>query len=103
MNCTRCQGTGFLNLDQVPAVVIQSFETAGDHGFVLDWIYEMDSARSSADCSCHISPPCYGCTEYSHDVQVCDCCGDGETWYGEPGEHANFSGEYPNEPFPGCY
>ena len=22
-----------------------------------------------------------------HDVQVCDCCGDGEGWYGEPGQH----------------
>jgi hypothetical protein len=26
----------------------------------------------------------------SHDVTVCDCCGDGETsWYGTPGEHYN--------------
>jgi len=22
-----------------------------------------------------------------HDVQVCDCCGDGEDWHGEIGEH----------------
>jgi alpha-glucuronidase len=21
------------------------------------------------------------------DVQVCDCCGNGEEWYGEPGHH----------------
>jgi hypothetical protein len=24
-----------------------------------------------------------------HDVQVCDCCGDGDSWYGEAGEHYN--------------
>ena len=24
----------------------------------------------------------------NHDVQVCDCCGDGNNkWYGEPGSH----------------
>ena len=23
------------------------------------------------------------------DAQVCDCCGNGEEWYGEPGEHYN--------------
>jgi hypothetical protein len=22
-----------------------------------------------------------------HDVTVCDCCGDGEEWYGVHGEH----------------
>jgi hypothetical protein len=22
-----------------------------------------------------------------HDVQVCDCCGNGESWYGDPGYH----------------
>ena len=26
-------------------------------------------------------------TSVEHDVSVCDCCGDGETWYGTPGEH----------------
>jgi hypothetical protein len=30
-----------------------------------------------------------------HDVSVCDCCGDGEDWYGVPGEHYN------NEDLPG--
>ena len=28
-------------------------------------------------------------THTDHDVQVCDCCGDGEEWYGTPGEHYN--------------
>lgn len=23
------------------------------------------------------------------DFQVCDCCGDGQNWYGQPGEHYN--------------
>jgi len=22
-----------------------------------------------------------------YDVTVCDCCGDGEEWHGEPGRH----------------
>jgi uncharacterized RmlC-like cupin family protein len=22
-----------------------------------------------------------------HDVVICDCCGDGDTWYGEKGRH----------------
>lgn len=25
----------------------------------------------------------------NNDIQVCDCCGDGESWYGVPGEHYN--------------
>lgn len=24
---------------------------------------------------------------HESDVTVCDCCGDGEGWYGTPGEH----------------
>lgn len=24
-----------------------------------------------------------------HDIQVCDCCGDGDSWYDIPGEHYN--------------
>jgi hypothetical protein len=28
-------------------------------------------------------------THDNHDVSVCDCCGDGENWYGVPGEHYN--------------
>jgi hypothetical protein len=82
MNCTRCQGTGFLNLQQIPDRDM-ALLGAAEHWelAVLSWI----------------------ASEKDHDVQVCDCCGDGDDWYGEPGEHTNFSGEYPNEPFPGCY
>ena len=27
--------------------------------------------------------------EIAHDIKICDCCGDGEGWYGIPGEHYN--------------
>jgi len=54
MNCTRCQGTGWLNIEQVP-----------DGEPVAEWAH----------------------ANTGHDVQVCDCCGDGEDWYGQPGEH----------------
>ena len=46
----------------------------------------------------------------SHNVQICDCCGNGEVWYGEPGEHFQ-DGDHggPNGPYayngglPECY
>jgi len=66
MICTRCTGTGFLNLAQVDGDVLAQFENGADHRVVLDWI-----ARQTDD----------------HDVSVCDCCGDGDVWYGEPGQH----------------
>ena len=99
MICTHCENTGFLNLEQVPGSVIQSFEKSGENQVILDWIDEMKRAKERLGCSCHISPPCPGCTDYSHDVQVCDCCGNGEEWYGEPG-HRHLGAE---EPFPECY
>lgn len=62
MTCTRCQCTGFINLHQAP-------DGLRDKGIeaVLAWIN--DPANQP------------------HDVQVCDCCGDGDNWHGEPGEH----------------
>lgn len=59
INCTRCQGSGFLNLEQCP------LPDGTDCGEVLAWIV----------------------ANTDHDVRVCDCCGDGEGWYGEPGSH----------------
>jgi hypothetical protein len=59
-NCTRCQGTGFLNNEQLPEGLLEQGCEA-----VQKWIAE------HADT----------------DAQVCDCCGDGEGWYGEPGQH----------------
>ena len=40
MNCTRCQGTGFLNLEQVPDEVLNPFNATGDVGLILAWIDE---------------------------------------------------------------
>ncbi len=59
--CTRCEGSGFLNFHtQCPLdLVVDSREA------VLGWI-----AKNTG-----------------HDVAVCDCCGDGTEWYGEPGQH----------------
>jgi len=59
--CTRCGGTGFLNLEVCPIDPLESRDE------VLRWV----DANTG------------------HDVQVCDCCGDGENWHGEPGEHYN--------------
>ena len=60
--CTRCEGSGFLNLHQIDDKSILE-----DNDLILKWIEENEE----------------------HDVQVCDCCGDGEDWYGTPGEHYN--------------
>ena len=66
--CTRCDNTGFLNINQIDDSDLKAFEKTPDfHDAVLKWI------RSNK----------------GHDVQICDCCGDGECWYGIPGEHYN--------------
>ena len=55
-----------MNLHQVDDDTLQCFDQTGDHEVILDWI------------SRNVS-----------DVQVCDCCGNEEEWYGIPGEHYN--------------
>jgi hypothetical protein len=100
MNCTRCQGTGFLNLEQVDEDTLTQFNSTGDHGVILDWIYEKDRAKERQGCSCHVTPPCAACVDYSHDVAVCDCCGDGSEWHGTPGEHNGW--REGKEPLPQC-
>ncbi len=60
MTCTRCEGSGFLNLHQVP-----DNELSDDPEVMLKWIAKHED----------------------HDVSVCDCCGDTEEWHGEPGQH----------------
>lgn len=59
VGCTRCGGTGFLNIEQVP-------EEVADQGctVITGWIAKNET-----------------------DACVCDCCGNGEEWYGEPGQH----------------
>ena len=64
MVCTRCQGYGWLNMDQVPD----------------DERYFLDSPEAIGE---------WADRNQDHDVQICDCCGDGDGWYGEPGEHYN--------------
>jgi len=59
--CTRCENSGFLNLHQLDENILESY----DNEEIIEWIRANDN----------------------HDVQVCDCCGDGEQWYGNPGEH----------------
>ena len=74
MTCTRCGGTGFLNDEQIPSeFIFDNLES------ILIWIKKTDG----------------------HDVQVCDCCGDGENWYGVPGEHYNTNQDPagPNGPY----
>lgn len=61
ITCTRCSGSGFLNIEQIG----DDFSLSDEE--IIAWIKE----------------------NVNHDVQVCDCCGDGEGWYGVPGEHYN--------------
>jgi len=92
MFCNSCQSTGFLNVDQAGVA------DPHDHAAVLDWIDEQAAKRVTLDgCSCHVCAPCSYCLVL-HDVQVCDCCGNGEDWYGEPGYHYT----QPDEPFAEC-
>ncbi len=82
--CGHCGGTGFLNVEQVPDDVV-------DKGWELinQWLIGRNiQIEEAGDCSCHIAPPCSRCVLH-HDVVRCDCCGDGEVWYGFPGEHYN--------------
>lgn len=68
--CTRCEGTGFLNTRQIVGPV-----DLEDPDAIARWVEDNEN----------------------HDVTVCDCCGDGEEWYGTPGEHYN--AEDPSGPF----
>jgi hypothetical protein len=63
--CTRCQSTGFLNLHQIPDDDLAAIEDDLVAG-ILAWI----DAQTEP-----------------HDVVICDCCGNGDEWYGAPGEH----------------
>lgn len=76
MNCNVCKGTGFKNLWQIP-----------------------DGELGSDDLT--VSVPVWIASQTTpHDVCVCDCCGNGDTWYGIPGQHYS-----PDDPpgHNGCY
>lgn len=89
MTCTRCQSSGFLNIEQVPTIVVKQ-----GHEAIQEWIDARDFSRQGAShlsmlggvCLCYIKAPCAFC-ELQHDVQICDCCSDGSEWHGTPGEH----------------
>ena len=66
MNCTRCGGTGFLNTQDIPGIDGMRTEE------VQMWIDEHPDT----------------------DAQVCDCCGNGEYWYADPGIHEKRDGEW---------
>lgn len=70
MKCTRCDGTGFLNTSQITDPIDLS-----DPDAIAGWAEENEG----------------------HDVVPCDCCGDGEEWYGVPGEY--YGADDPAGPF----
>lgn len=63
MICNVCKGTGFKNLWQIPDGELESDDFVEA---VPRWIASQT---------------------IPHDVCVCDCCGNGDTWYGIPGQH----------------
>lgn len=63
LTCTRCDGTGFLNYDQLDDGLTD--QLTPDE--ILEWIEKNPGT----------------------EARVCDCCGNGEVWYGTPGEHYN--------------
>ncbi|KKM85204.1 hypothetical protein LCGC14_1291380 [marine sediment metagenome] len=68
LTCTRCEGSGFLNLLSIDVSEEPEGVDFGDFDAMLAWIAEHEES----------------------DIAVCDCCGDGEAeWYGVPGEHYN--------------
>ena len=69
MTCTRCQGSGFLNTDQLPEELAKLLDELGPEDFLNHTTRYLESE--------------------DNDVQVCDCCGDGESWHDVPGEHYN--------------
>jgi len=66
VRCTRCDGYGFINLEQIPESDMAWIEEHADfNDGVFKWMRDHED----------------------HDVAVCDCCGDGEGWHDEPGVH----------------
>ncbi len=66
MTCTRCGGTGVLN-EHLLAALMPEDGTADDIARILQFLHSVEGGQ--------------------HEVRVCDCCGDGDRWYGTPGEH----------------
>jgi len=69
MTCTRCDNSGFLNLHQLEQSKLEELDEIGPEAWLDNYLGLIESDMN--------------------DVQVCDCCGDGDGWYGTPGEHYN--------------
>ena len=66
MTTCNCCEEGFKNLEQIDPEYIEYAERAPDFQTAIgEW---MDK-------------------NFLHDVCICDCCGDGDGWYGTPGQH----------------
>ncbi len=63
--CLKCDGFGYLNPELIPAKIRKAADKAESQQPIVDWM------NSTIGCQ----------------VAVCDCCGDGERWYGTPGGH----------------
>lgn len=50
-HCTRCNGTGFINLNQVPDDTLWLFEQSNDPEVILRWI-EAAAVHAVAECEC---------------------------------------------------
>lgn len=86
--CTRCGGSGFLNLEQVDDATLKRFDETGDKSIILAWIDDRNAkAAEYGGCYCAAMrmPPCSYCTDYAHDVDLCDCCdGSGQHDWDNP-------------------
>jgi hypothetical protein len=85
MVCTKCDGFGFWNYQDLPDDMLKALDD-GKLETIIDWL------KNNHDCA----------------AAVCDCCGDGEGWYGEPGLHRDCeygkNGPYAyNGGLPKCY
>ena len=78
LNCTRCEGTGFLNHEFIEDLVPSSIAECKDFHDQGLWLIE---------------------NYQDHDVSVCDCCGNGENWHDVPGEHYNADNKGKNGPY----
>lgn len=87
MVCTRCQGTGFLNVHQLPSGLYDAmipYQEPYLHSHLSLLLVDPDWRDAVLKWMENHSDT---------DVQVCDCCGNGGTWWGEPGQHDAQSGE----------
>jgi len=63
-NCTRCDGTGFLNIEQVDEENLKYFDETGDHQIILDWMEKYDGEHDVAECDC-----CDGSGQHDYDTE----------------------------------